>query len=455
MVINNMRTRFRVGLSAICSLIGVFTVSIVTAQELDSVDLPIVNQSITVQSAVDIALKNNPSVASRQALLRAASARVGMVKAMSRLSVSTTTYAHTGNMPMIFQGAEGVKPQGLSLTGDQARLSQNLMAMYPIYTGGKIQAQISSAVADQETARHEIASSELDVAAGVKNAYQQTLLAKSYIEAYQSRVTESEERVRIAKASFDAGSIAKYDLLRNQTELADAQQMLNTANSDAEMAMIELRNMMGISQTSQLTISDQLLPLPSVSSLDELQAMAMKQRPEIATVQAKIRAAQSNVKVARSAYQPQVYATAMAEYSVSKSSGMSNGTEQGYLLGVTAAIPLLDGGSRKSSVSEAQAMLQQMQADEREMVLNTAKDVASAYTQFNTASKNVSLALVAVTQAEEDYRVIRMRYEAGKGTNVEVLDALASLTKARTNYIEAIYTQNTAQTALTRAIGQR
>ena len=100
-------------------------------------------------------------------------------------------------------------------------------------------------------------------------------------------------------------------------------------------------------------------------------------------------------------------------------------------------------------------MLGQMQADEREAILNVSKSVATAYVQFGAATRNVDLAQAAITQAEEDYRTIRLRYEAGKATNIEVLDALATLTRARTMHAEALHGQNVAREALTRAIGQR
>ena len=200
------------------------------------------------------------------------------------------------------------------------------------------------------------------------------------------------------------------------------------------MALIDLKNMMGISQSSQLTLTDDLTAPAAPPSLDELQTAAIEQRPEIQAARARARSAQSNIGVAKSAYKPQVYATAMADLSVMKGDGMNGATDTGYLVGVAAALPIFDGGLRKSSVDEANAMLQQMRADEREALLAVSKDVAASYTQFTAASKNADLAQAAITQSEEDYRVIRMRYEAGKATNVEVLDSLAALTRARTMY---------------------
>ncbi|MCX6344862.1 MAG: TolC family protein [Armatimonadetes bacterium] len=426
-------------------------IPLVAQEKIDTSGVPLISQAITLTDAVNIALKNNPSIAARRAIVAAASAKVGMAKAMTRPRISTTSFATTGNMPMIAPGPEGVMPQSLQLTPDRGRLDQNLMAEYPLYTGGRLKGKVNSAQALKEASAFEVAKSELDVSFTVKNAYFQALLACKMANAYQKRIDEAQERLRIAQDAFDTGRIAKYDLLRNKTDLAEAQQKLNNAQRDVEMATIDLKNMMGISQTSQITLSQDLGFSEAPANLDDLQAKALQQRPEIAAARARLRSSQADLGVAKSAYKPQVSAMAMADISAINAAN----PEKGYLVGIAAALPIFDGGLRKSSIDEAQAVIQQMQADEKEAVQMVSRDVASALSQLNAAAKNVTLSQTAITQADEDYRVIKLRYEAGKATNVEVLDALASLTRAQTDNAEALYNYNVAQEAITRAIGQR
>lgn len=442
-------TRINMIAAIVCGLIAI-TASI-EAQEVDKAGQPVISRTVTIGEAVDVALRNNPTIAARKAGLAAASARVGMAKAMTRPQVSTSTFATTSSEPMILPGPDPVQPQNFTLTPNEARLSQNLMAMYPLYTGGRIKSQVGSALALREASSFEAKSSELDVALAVKSAYYRVLLARQFVDAYQERVTEARERVRIAQEAFDAGRIAKYDLLRNQAELAEAEQELNNAQRDVDVALIDLKSMMGISQSSEITLSDTLTFQEESPNVEELQAKAISQRPEVAAARARVRSAQANVDAAKSSYKPQVYATAMVDAGVMS----GNGLDDAYLLGVAAALPIFDGGARKSAVNEAQAMVQQMQADERESVLNVNRDVAAGVATQSAAAKNVTLSQAAIAQAEEDYRVIRLRYEAGRATNVEVLDALASLTRARTNYAEALYSHSIARETLARAIGQR
>ena len=422
-----------------------------SAQQIDKSGLPVLSGAMTITDVVDAALKYSPDVAYKCAALRAANARIGMSKAMTRLQLSATLTGTTGTMLMIVSGPEGVSPQNLQGVPNNPRAVQNFMLMYPLYTGGKLRSRVNSASALAKAATSEVAMSELDVALAAKVYYYMVILAQRYVDSYQKRVDESKERVRIAEESFKVGRIAKYDLLRNQTDLAEAEQVLTNAQKDLQVGVINLKATMGISPESNVSVSGGLDFLETARTLEDLRSVALQQRPEVAAAHARIRAAGATVSVAKGAYKPQIYATAMQDFEATR----DNGSSQGYIVGITAAIPILDGGLRTSGVSEAQAMLNQMRADERGVVLNVSKDVDTAFAELGAASRNVELAKAAVAQAEEDYRVIKLRYESGKAVNVEVLDALATLTRSQTNYAQALYEHNVARETLARAIGQK
>lgn len=412
---------------------------------------PIVSRAITMSEAVDIALKNNPTPQARQAMVTAAAARVRMARAMTRPQITATGYATGSSMPMIVPGPEVVGgPQAWTLTPDTERLNGILMGMYPLYTGGKLRAQIESAHSSSEAAVADLAVSELDVSLTAKIAYYQVLLAREMANVYEDRVAEAQERLRIAEKAFEEGRIARYDLLRNRTDLAESQQQLNNARRDVEVALADLKSALGISQESNITLTDTLATPQPLEDVTTLRQLAVRQRPEVTAAHARIKAARSDVGVAKSAYKPQIYAMGMAELAAS-----SESTDTGALVGITVSIPILDGGLRKSAVDEAQTMVQQAEAEKREVLLAVERDVSTAYARVSAAAENVTLAKAAVEQAEEDYRIIKLRYEAGKSINVEVLDALASLTRARTDYVAALYNYNVARADLLRAIGQR
>ena len=77
----------------------------------------------------------------------------------------------------------------------------------------------------------------------------------------------------------------------------------------------------------------------------------------------------------------------------------------------------------------------------------------TAYLGLQAAEKNIQTTSVAVTRAEEDYKIAQVRYSAGVGTNLDVMDANEKLTTARTNYYTALYNYNTSKASLDKAMG--
>ena len=69
------------------------------------------------------------------------------------------------------------------------------------------------------------------------------------------------------------------------------------------------------------------------------------------------------------------------------------------------------------------------------------------------AEKRIDTTKVAVVQAEEDYKIAQVRYSAGVGTNLDVMDSQVALTQAKTNYIQALYDYNTSKAKLEKAMG--
>lgn len=102
----------------------------------------------------------------------------------------------------------------------------------------------------------------------------------------------------------------------------------------------------------------------------------------------------------------------------------------------------------------AQAQQQQLTQRERQLMQGIARDVLTAQANLHAADQNIRTSLEAQAAAEEDYRVARLRYDVGKAINLEPLDALASLVRARVNAAQALYEYNNAVDGLQRATGQ-
>ena len=414
-----------------------------------SIVQPTINGPLSIADAVQLTQKNNPMILAAGDQVSAARSMIEMARAMSRPQLSATAFVGTSTMGDIIASPSNVMPSSLFTIPNKGSVTGQASLMLPIYTGGRLAGVIRGARALTAAAASDSASIERNAVLETKTAYHRTLLAQSVIDVYNNLVTEQKERVRIAEAAYKEGKIAKYDLLRNQTGLAEAEQQLANAERDAQVALVDLKTLMGVNPESNITLSDKLVYSQVPGTSDSYLATALNNRPEIAAVKGRIESASAGVDVAKSVFKPQVYGNAMGGLSTT-----SDGTDSGLTVGIVVGLPILDGGLRRSAVKEAESMRDAMKRDEQQAVLAVQQDVNTVWAELQAADRNVQLSEAAVTQAEEDYRVIRLRYESGKSINVEVLDSLASLVRAQNNRIMSLYEHNVARDRLARAIGE-
>ena len=443
------RAGLRLKLFCLAILLTLTVLSPAHAQTNQDVAQPIISGPLTLNDAVQTALRYSPMVQSAGDQLSAAHARVGMSRAMTRPQLSATVFGGTSTMGDIIASPPNVMPSGLFTVPDKANVSGQAGLMFPLYTGGRLSSAIRGSEALSAVASSDLASVKQNTSLETKTTYHRALLAKSTVDVYKDLVKEAQERVRIAEATYREGKIAKYDLLRNQTGLAEAEQQLANAERDEQIAYIDLKTVLGVSPSSSITLVDQLTYSATTGVPDKYMTLAMKNRPELTAAQEKIASAQASLDIVASTYKPQIYANAMEGVS-----STSDGTNTGFTVGISVGLPILDGGLRRSAVREAESMLAMARRDRQQAVLRVQQDVNTVLIEIGAADRIVHLSEAAVTQAEEDYRVIRLRYESGKAVNVEVLDALASLVRARNNKLMALYEYNIAGDRLARAVGE-
>jgi outer membrane protein len=428
-----------------------------------------------LKEAVEIALRESPILRGAVAELRAAEARLQMARSEKRWQLSVNAFASTGTESAILASPPTVMPSATMLLPRRTFFDANTMLMFPIFTGGRLEALIRQAEAVRHATAAQLEAMRLDVALETKLAYRRALLAREMIRVAEAYVAAMEERVRIDRVAAQVGRIPEFWVLRSEAELANARQMLANAQRDYEIALITLKAIMGVHPDSEINLTDEFkwdmgqgtgdrkerdgergvreeLKVEELLKREKLLAEAMAKRPELQAALRQAEAQSHLVKAAKALYAPQVSLMAMADY-MSGAGDMGQGTG-GYLAGIVIGLPILDGGRRKVMVGEAQAMQEKALTEVERLKLQIASEVDTALREFQTALQNVQTAKAALKAAEEDERVAKVRYEAGRSVLVEYLDALAALVRAQLNYAQAIYELSVAHDKLQRAVGK-
>ena len=392
---------------------------------------PVISSAaLSLRGAFSVASANSPALKQVQADADSASATARSTGAQTKPSLSATTYGTVGDSANILTSSPGVTPQNIFAVPPHGFANQDLMLMVPLFTGGRLGGASASARRQGEAAALLVQAARLTVTEAVTEDYANAVRQEALVDVAQARLTAEDEQVRVTHEKVDAGRSAPVDLLRELAEQADAQQAMLAARNGVGLALIALKTTLGVSQGSDLTLSDTLDSLtgtsPAPATLQDALLQADAHRPELAAAQRQVEAAQAGVRAARGEYAPQVYGVAMGDAMTGSGVG-----RVGYTVGLTASLPLYDGGQRRADEDGAKAKLDRARADALQARQTVDGQVASAWLTVQTAAAQVQAATVGVAAAQQSYTLAGLRYNAGKSVSAERLDALSALTRAQ------------------------
>ena len=189
---------------------------------------------------------------------------------------------------------------------------------------------------------------------------------------------------------------------------------------------------------------------PNDYDLDNCVTYAMANRPEIHQAEAAVGMAKAAQKIANSGNLPNLSLGASNEWSEDNFPGKE---KDNWSIGVSLTQNIWDYGVTAAKVRAAKADVVKSQESYRKITDDVRLAVRTSYLSMREAEKRIKTTEVAVSQAEEDYRIAQLRYRAGVGTNTDVIDASVALTDAKNNYIQALYDYNTSLALLEQSMG--
>lgn len=281
-------------------------------------------------------------------------------------------------------------------------------------------------------------------------AYFNVLQTRNLFEVSKQAVVDFASHLKNVQAQFDAGTVARSDVLQTEVQLANAQDGLIKAQNNYELAIANLNNVIGLPLDTEIKLKEDLKFQQYSLKLDDCIRYALTNRPEMAQAQANVAIARDQVKVARSGSLPSLGFTATNGWEASNFPGAKNSN---WAVSMTASMDVFDSGLTKSQVKQAEYGVTTSQEQARQTRDNISLQVRQAYLSMQEAAKRIDTSKVAVGKADEDLKMSEVRYAAGVGTNLDVIDAELALTQAKTNYVQALYDFNTSKAQLEQAMG--
>jgi outer membrane protein len=303
------------------------------------------------------------------------------------------------------------------------------------------QAEVASRVADRDAA-------EQTVVQGVKRAYFGLIAADRLHAVTEQQTATAELLLRVSSDRFNAGLSPRFDVLRQQSNLANAQLAELTARNTLQLARETLRDAMGLEQPIDFTPDDRTLDF-SPAVIDESQALtrAYVARAEIVSANAKRKAAEQQVAALVRDYLP--VAIGQADYNYSG----ENAEQEGWRIGVIARLSIFDGGATAAKVGEARAQLLQVEAEIKRVQQQVTLDVRQSVVNAERAAEAIGVSEKSVVAAREAARVAATRYQTGVGDVIELTSTEAASFAAQAEHVRLLADYRIALADLDRATG--
>lgn len=419
------------------------------AQEgLDPAGRPRYVGTLTLQDALGLGLRENLAIALGQAEARMAAAETAEAAAMGRPKLSIGATAATGDAPMIWPQVPGVMPGFVTSLPPDA-VSLNASVMVPVLTGGLFRARLEAAEFEERAALARAALSLRQAGRDIRAAYYGVQGVRAELTVAEWELQQQQEILRLAREQLETGRVARVVVLRAEAEAAAAEGRLARVLGEIAEAEAELKVALGVSVTSRFEYPGMPEEPPLQGTEDEDLATALSDRPDLVAARFAVEAGDRRIAEAVAEFSPQVYAMGMAERM--QDPRMVSG---GYQVGLGLAFPVYDGGERAARLDRARGARDAAGIEVERREQEATGQVVASRARLAAALQELELAEREVVAAEEGLRIARLRHEAGRGIQLEILDAVAALSRARSARAEAAARSGQARADLLYATGR-
>ena len=419
-------------------------------------------QSFSLKEAVQYGIKNHLTVKNAELEIYAAEATIKQVKAIGLPQVNGQ-FQFTSNIivPTSLIAAKTFNPQAAENEvakvkfgvpwGGQAGVGINQLIFDATWLVG-----IKAAPVYRELAQRTVTGSKVAVAENVMKAYYSVLVAEERSKILDLNINRLDTLLREIKFMNEKGFVEKIDVDRLQVQRNNLVTETQKVRNLIQLSYGLLKFQMGVRQQETISLKDKLSDTDiNLLQLPEYQGVDYGNRIEYATLMTQRKLTMLDIERIQKGVFPKV--SLSGSLGASHSNTRFNPFERWFgasavTLGVL--IPIYDSGLRKIQVQQQNITLTRI--DQSALLLRESFELQA--TQGIVSLKNGLESLKTqkanLDLAQEIVRVSKIKYQAGAGTNIEVVNAESSLKEAQTNYFAALYDLLIAKVDLDKANGK-
>lgn len=394
---------------------------------------------ITFEDAVQIALKQNITLAQAQNAVAsdAASVRGAKLSFLPNLQLSTS-----GSQ---VYGRNFDETTGDVLNRNNQSLNAGISSSITLFNGLQNVATLHEAQKNQDAGELDLTRAKQTTVFTVASNYLAIITAQEQLKVQQQNLASLQAQEDEIKKMVSAGARAISDLYSQQASTAAARLAVVNAQHDLELGKVDLVQTLRLDPKVTYNFIAPAVndTVATQYNLDSLTARAYAQRADLAAESARVDASAQGVKVANAGWWPTVSLSAGYNTAYTSATGLSVldqfNQQRGGSISIGVSIPIFDRG--QTSVNEQKAKIQEdnarlaLDAQKQEVAL----EVKRAYLNFQSAGEQLAAAQAQQTASDLAVTTSEQRYKAGAGTLVELTQARAAQVQAASAVVSARY----------------
>ena len=414
---------------------------------------------LSIDQAIDNALKSNPMIEIAVAQVAAAKNRISQARSGLLPQVDLNgTFNRTTNPMWAFgtklnQGTieqSDFAPDQLNDPDPINNFGADLSLGWTLYKGGQIRTEREQILLGEEIAALGLVRARQQVISHTASAYTGLLMAIENLNVVKQTLATAQTNLKMVQSRFNTGLSIKSDVLRAKVRIAKLEQQRTQAQSHVETAWANLNAAMGTMASDRYRL---MSSLEAEEELDDALSTwvysALHNRPDLKQVQYQHEIAKKAVKKARGAHLPSV--NLIGKYEINTEN--FDESADNYTVGAGVRINLFSGLRYTAKESEARSLLAAARARQYQTTLGIRVETESAFQQAKSAFQSIDVSRVAISLAEETLRIISKRYKNGLVTIVSLLDAEVALQQAHTNHFIRLHDYKVAMIRLLLSAG--
>jgi outer membrane protein TolC len=405
------------------------------------------SEPLTLQTAIQKALKNNPTVQAYEKRLAVAGLKIKIAKAARWGELTGGATFDQSEDDLI---ATPMTPRRMreGIQFDDTRWGFDLTYKLPIYLGGKIPISVDISRLNEVSAQCSIKRLRAIIRHNVTEVYHAILALNGEEKAVKENLKSLNTLLKHTELGIKHGKFPPIDRYKIIYSIRSWQAEEDRIVNQRESLKIALQTLMGIqSIDTKVPLGPIVLPqrvMPLTVDIKTLYSHALQTRSDLAALKNRVKVASKEVGLAKAERLPSIFAVGyMRTYDGSDISG----TEE-WNVGLHLELPLFDAGRRRAKVEAANVRVLEEKMHVFELRQKIIKEIGEAVKKVNTAEALVKSFRSRVDLSREVDRVETLKYENGAGDIDDMLRAKADLAYSNSKLVASIYQWLTARSYL-------